>query len=341
MASSTAKSALSVVFGAMTIGKAGVEGIRVTDLATAGAMLDTFAAHGHDEVDTARVYGGGSTEEFLGELDWQKRGIVMDTKLYPSGRRALAVTATTYTHEPESVRKGLLDSMKALNTDKVDMWYLHGPDRQVPFAETLKEVDTLYKEGYFRRFGISNYMSWEVAAMCELCEANGWVKPVVYQGIYNALHRGIEPELMTCMRKYGIALYAFQPLAGGFLTSRYKREMKAEEHEEGSRFDPKRWQGALHRGRYWNDLYFDALDIIRPVAQQHGLTEAECALRWMNHHSLMSAEKGDKIIIGASSVKQLEQNLVDLEKGPLPDQVVEALNAGWALVKGVVPNYFH
>ncbi|KAL6904046.1 hypothetical protein GGI43DRAFT_399528 [Trichoderma evansii] len=82
---------------------------------------------------------------------------------------------------------------------------------------SLREVNNLHKEKYFLRLGISNYMSWEVAKIMEICERNSWVKPSVYQGIYNALHPAIEPELLLCLRHYGIALYTFQPLAGGFL----------------------------------------------------------------------------------------------------------------------------
>ncbi|KAF2106602.1 NADP-dependent oxidoreductase domain-containing protein [Lophiotrema nucula] len=338
---SEAKTALPIVFGNMTIGKAGVEGIRVTDINVANKMLDTFQSHGHNEIDTARLYGGGSSEESLAASKWQDRKLIMDTKLYPNEGKGMAMGTNTYNHRPDDVRRGLLDSLKALNTNKIDMFYLHGPDRKTPFEDTLREVNKLYKEGYFTRFGISNYMSWEVATICEICSRNGWIKPTVYQGIYNALHRAIEPELMPCLRKYDIALYAFQPLAGGFLTSRYKRDMSDDDYEAGSRFDPKRWQGKLHHGRYINSFYFDALDVIRPVIAKHGLTEAECALRWLEHHSMMSKEKGDKIIIGASSAKQLEENLVDLEKGPLPEDVVEAMDAGWLRVKGVVPKYFH
>ncbi|EMC97999.1 hypothetical protein BAUCODRAFT_410420 [Baudoinia panamericana UAMH 10762] len=333
-------SAVNVVFGAMTFGKEGAEQSRVHDLPTAGAILDVFQKHGHSEIDTARAYGNGSSEEMLGDLEWQKRGIVMDTKYYPTaGRSGPAAWDSSLRHTPEGLRDNLTKSLKALKTDKVDMWYLHGPDRTTPYDITLKAVNDLYKEGHFKRFGISNYMAWEVAQMCELCIANGWKKPDVYQGVYNALHRSVEPELFPCLRHYGIAFYAYNPLAGGYLTSRYHREDK--EHEEGSRFDPNRWQGKMYRTRYWNDQYFDALDILRPVAKKHGLTEAECALRWMNHHCLLSREKGDAIIIGASSVKHMEENMVDLEKGPLPEEVIQALDKGWEGCKGISIRYYH
>ena len=169
----------------------------------------------------------------------------------------------------------------------------------------MRAVDTLHKEGHFTRFGLSNYQAWEVAQICELCIHNNWVRPSVYQGVYNALHRSVEPELLPCLRHYGIAFYNYNPLAGGYLTSRYHREDGAGEIEKGSRFDPEKWQGKMYRSRYWNDAYFDALEILRPVAAKAGLTEAECALRWMTHHSLLEGEKGDAVIIGASSVKHL------------------------------------
>ena len=320
----------------------GGEQSRVHDLESAGAILDVFAKHGHNEVDTARAYGEGSSEEMLGELDWQKRGIVMDTKYYPTvGKPTPAGWDNNLRHDEAGLRKNLDISLKALKTDKVDMWYLHGPDRTTPYAETMKAVNDLYKEGKFKRLGISNYPAWEVAQICELCKTNGWKMPDVYQGVYNALHRSVEPELFPCLRHYGLAFYNYNPLAGGYLTDRYHRSDANEAIEKGSRFDPNKWQGKMYRGRYWREEYFAALDLLRPVAKKHGLTEAECALRWMNHHSLLKRGHGDAIIIGASSVKHMEANMVDLEKGPLPEDVVEALDKGWEGCKGISIRYWH
>lgn len=339
MASTQQKSPQNIVFGAMTIGKEGVEQTRVHTLDETAAILDVFQRHGHKEIDTARYYGQGSSEEFLGTLDWQKRGIVMDTKYYPTAGRGMPGQQTT--HSPAELRENLMASLKALKCDKVDMWYLHGPDRTTPYAETLEAVDKLHKEGYFDRFAISNYMAWEVAQIQELCIKNGWIRPSVYQGVYNAIHRSVEPELFPCLRHYGMAFYNYNPLAGGYLTNRYHREQQNDSFEKGSRYDPNTWQGKYYRGRYWNDNMFDALEILRPVAKKHGLTEAECALRWMSHHSLLKRENGDAVIIGASSTKHLEQNLVDLEKGPLPEDVVQALDAGWERTKVVSGKYWH
>jgi aflatoxin B1 aldehyde reductase len=313
----------------------GAEQARVHSLEESAAILDVFQKFGHNEIDSARTYGRGSSEEYLGKLKWQERGIVLDTKLSPRNRMG---TAAGYTHKPADVRRGIQESLAALQTDKVDMWYLHAPDHTTPYEETLREVNNLYNEGLFRRFGISNYAAWEVAQICEICIRNGWKKPDAYQGVYNALHRAVEPELFPCLRHYGIAFYEFNPLAGGFLTDRYQRD--THEHEPGSRFDPSKTQGTHYRGRYWNDVYFDALDIVRPVAAKLGISTAEAALRWVNHHSEMKREFGDAVIIGASSAKQLEENLTNLEKGPLPDELVKAFDEGWAVAKSVVKPYF-
>ncbi|KAF2178411.1 Aldo/keto reductase [Zopfia rhizophila CBS 207.26] len=327
------KTALKVVFGAMTLGKEGAEQARVHDLKDCAAMLDVLQKHSHNEIDTARIYGGGSSEEYLGQLNLKERGIVIDTKLSPR-----KFGPKPYSHKKDALKPGLLESLQALQTDKLDLWYLHAPDHNTPYAETLEAVNELYKAGYFKRFGISNYTAWEVAQICELCEHNGWKKPDVYQGVYHALHRSVEPELFPCLRRYGIAFYEFSPVAGGMLTDKYQRDTT--EVEEGSRFDPKRMQGANFRRRYWNEAYFSALDVIRPVAKKLGMTTAEAAVRWASHHSLMKGECGDAVIIGASGAAQLEENLTNLEKGPLPEEMTKAFDEGWAIVKGVAGPYF-
>jgi aflatoxin B1 aldehyde reductase len=160
------KSAVKVVFGAMSFGREGTEQARVHSLDDCSAILDIFQAPCHNKIDTARFYGEGSPESFLGDLDWQKRGIVTDTKYYPTAGRQMSKSSAPedgWRHTPEYLRQNLMDSLKALKTDKVDMFYLHGPDRATPYEVTLKAVNDLYKEGYFRRSAISNYMAWEVA----------------------------------------------------------------------------------------------------------------------------------------------------------------------------------
>ncbi|EPQ51525.1 Aldo/keto reductase [Gloeophyllum trabeum ATCC 11539] len=334
---------LNIVMGAMTFGEPGRDGARVTDLEDCAAILDVFQSHGHYEVDTARIYIGGTSEEYLGKLDWAKRGLKVHTKLYPTKDnpivQALPGAPVDISHTPESLRKHFFDSLNALNAKHIDMFYLHGPDRTVAYEVTLKAVNDLYKEGYFDRFGVSNYAAWEVAEMVMICRKNGWIAPTVYQGVYNALHRGVEPELFPCLRKFGISFYEFNPLAGGYLTGRYMSPDAPA--EKGSRFDPETLVGKIARKRYFTDTHFHALESIKAVAEKHGLTMAEVALRWVAHHSLLKREHGDSVIIGASSVKHTQENLVDLEKGPLPEEVVQVLNEAWDSVKGSCSPYFH
>jgi len=320
-----------IVLGAMTFGEEGKEQARVHDLETVNEIIDIFQKHGHNEIDTARVYGGGTSEEYLGRIDWEGRGIVMDTKFSPNKGYG--------GHDPAGLRKALLQSLKALGTNKVAMWYLHAPDRTVPYETTMRGVNDLYNEGYFDRFGISNYRADEVDDIMAICEKNGFIKPSVYQGVYNAIHRSVEPELFPILRKHSIGFYAFNPLGGGFFAGGISSENDTV--SPGSRFDPNRIQGQSYRKRYWNTHYFAALDHLRPVAEAHGLALAEVALRWMTHHSLLRKDHGDAILIGASSVRHIEQNLLDFEKGPLPDDMVKALDEAWEMVKPNAGHYSH
>ncbi|THH08200.1 hypothetical protein EW145_g2860 [Phellinidium pouzarii] len=318
--------------GAMTFGEAGKAGARVHNLKDVEAILDVFQAHGHYEIDTSRTYSEGTSEEYLGKIGWQSRGLKMDTKLYPDTvyPGLQKPRADIVTHKPEI-------QLKALNTDKLEMWYLHGPDRTTPYEVTMKAVNDLYNEG---QVNPSRIPTIEADDSCRF--------PVTSNDLGSAtslrvnivwINRNVESELFPCMRKFGISFYEFNPLGGGFFTGRYSKS--TDYVEEGTRFDPTKFQGQGYRKRYWNEPHFKALEIIRNASEKAGLTMAEVALRWVTHHSLMKREFGDSILIGASSLNHIEQNLVDLEKGPLPDEVVKALDEAWLVVKPYSANYFH
>ncbi|KAJ7582807.1 Aldo/keto reductase [Mycena floridula] len=325
------KSALNVVMGAMTFGEVGTGGARVHNIDDVQAILNVFRSHGHQEVDTARTYCAGTSEAYLGKCDMT--GLKIETKLSPSPH-----TPNGITHTPEGLRKHLMASLKALNVDRVEIWYLHAPDRTVAYEVTMKAVDELHREGYFDRFGISGYMAFEVAEIVKICERHGYIKPTVYQGLYNALHRTVEPELFPCLRKFGLAFYEYNPLGGGFFTGKFTSPGDAV--EAGSRFDDQRPQGKNYRNRYWNDIHFKAMAELVEVAKTHNLTVTEIALRWVSHHSYLKREFNDAILIGASSIKHIKENLIDLEKGPLPLEVVEALDAAWETVRPTAIKYW-
>ncbi|KAJ7441421.1 NADP-dependent oxidoreductase domain-containing protein [Mycena latifolia] len=330
---------VTVVLGAMTFGAQDNQGVvHTTTHEGVAEFLDVFQKYGHCEVDTARTYG--TSEEYLGAVAWQERGIKMDTKLYPTkGKNMGWISSEELSHSPTDLRKGLNASLKALKADKVHIYYLHGPDRSVPFEETLREVNKIYTEGIFERFGISNYMSWEVAQICEICKRNGWVMPSVYQGQYNTIQRSVEAELIPCLRAYGTSFYAFNPLAGGFLTARYTRDQAVS--AESARFDPARLTGKLLRARYWNDSTWAAIELLRAAIAPHGISESDAALRWLAHHSALKNEFGDAVIVGAGSTAHLEANLTALDQGPLPEDVVAALDAGWEHTRALPNKYWH
>ncbi|CAG7920662.1 unnamed protein product [Penicillium olsonii] len=203
----------------------------------------------------------------------------------------------------------------------------------------MREVDKLYREGKFARLGIRNFMSWEVAQMCEICDRHGWVRPSVYQGVYNPLHRAIETELLPCLRHYGISLYAFQPLAGGLLSGRYTYEMTS--FEAGSRYDPNNKQSLSMNARYWDKTTLEALEIIRAAAQRHDLTLPQCTFRWLAHYSALKDEHGDALLVGASRTEQLEGSLAYLEEDSLPGDVVQAMEKAWQHIAAPARKYWH
>ncbi|KAJ6555933.1 NADP-dependent oxidoreductase domain-containing protein [Mycena capillaripes] len=339
--STTPVSNVGVVFGAMLIGAPGATGaVRITTPEATTELLDDFQKHGHTEVDTARMYSAGTSEEMLGSVGWQARGLRISTKVFPTkGRNMTWLTPDSLTHAPADLRTALKASLAALKAEKVDIYYLHAPDRSVPYEDTLRELNTMHTEGLFARLGLSNYPAWEVTRICELCARNGWVAPSVYQGVYNAQHRAVEAELIPCLRVYGMSFYVYNPLANGFLTSRYTRDQAA--FGATDRFNPESKVARMTRGVYWHEANFKALDLLRAAIKPHGITESEAALRWLAHHSVLKGELGDKVIVGVSGKKHLEENLEALDKGPLPADVVAALEAGWEEARGVPLTYAH
>lgn len=151
--------------------------------------------------------------------------------------------------------------------------------------------------------------------------------------------RSLEQELIPACHRYGIDVVIYNPLAGGLFSGKIR---SAEVPQEG-RFSDTAQSGKNYRKRYFKDATFDALRLIEPVAQKHNLTMVEIALRWCTHHSALKIQDGgrDGVIVGVSSFGQLETNLKDLEKGPLPDDVVKALDEAWLTAKPTTPNYWH
>ncbi|KAI0184796.1 aflatoxin B1 aldehyde reductase member 3 [Xylaria flabelliformis] len=322
-----------IILGLMTFGPSEESGARVTSMDEYKRVLDRFQERGYNEVDTARVYAALKQEAWTREAGWKERGLTLATKFrYPGGDGD---------NTGDKVAASLETSLKELGTDCVDICYLHAADRATPFADTLEAIDKLHKAGKFVNFGLSNFTAAEVAEVVMICKYNGWVRPTIYQGMYNAITRGLEPELIPTCRRYGIQVVVYNPIAGGLFSGKIKS--KDYEATEG-RFSLKNPTGVQYRARYFKDSTFRALQTIETALEKHpGLTMIETALRWCVHHSALRIANGggDGVIIGISSYDQLDGNLDALEKGPLPDDVVAALDEAWLITKAEAPNYWH
>lgn len=168
-----------VILGLMVYGPDSFKDSRVTSVVEFTRHLNRFQhTYGYNELDTARIYGNGQQERLTAEAGWKSRGLQVATKTWPW---------TPGYHTPANIRKDLETSLSELGTDSVDIFYLHAADRAVPITEVLEAVNTLYQEGKFKRFGISNYSGYEIAEIVMLCHSRGWVKPTIFQGLYNAV----------------------------------------------------------------------------------------------------------------------------------------------------------
>ncbi|KAM5248687.1 aflatoxin B1 aldehyde reductase member 4-like [Ctenodactylus gundi] len=307
------------------------------DASTSAAALRAFLERGHSEIDTALEYINGQSESTLGGL-----GLGLGR---PGCRVKIATKANNWhgkSLKPECLRSQLETSLKRLQCPRVDLFYLHAPDHGTPVEETLRACHQLHQEGKFVELGLSNYAAWEVAEICTLCRSNGWIQPTVYQGMYNATARMVETELFPCLRHFGLRFYAYSPLAGGLLTGKYKYEDK-DTNQPLSRFFGS-VSSEFYRSCYWKEHYFQGIALVKKALQATYGTSApsitSAALRWMYHHSKLQASLGDAVILGMSSLEQLEQNLPVVEEGPLEPAIVEAFDQAWNLVAHECPKYF-
>lgn len=300
-----------------------------------GPQLDTEASHnmvtsfldaGYRELDTAYVYNGGSTENILGEIlpsiEHDKYEIA--TKVHPRITGRL---------DRETIMMELTESLRRMKRHQVDLLYFHFPDGKTPIEEALETVAELHDKSIIKEFGLSNYPAWQVIDIAYKCDKIGCPRPTVYQGMYNALCRNVEPELFPAIRSLNMRFYAFNPLAGGMLTGKHRKYEDAPEPGRFARLES-------YRKRYWKQSYFEAVDEIRTVCEAENIPMAEAAYRWLCFHSEMVEEKGDGILIGASRQEQLLQNMASTGKGILPDKILAAIDNAWEIAKSDSPAYF-
>jgi len=310
---------MKIVLGTMNFGPQ-------LDVEASREMVKGFLATGNRELDTAYVYNGGDTERFLGEIlpDLEGDSCEIATKVHPRITGRL---------DRETILMEFNESLVRMKRDKVDLLYFHFPDAKTPIDEALETVAELYEQGKVKELGLSNYPAWQVVDIWNKCEKYGCPKPTVYQGMYNALCRNVEPELFPAIRSLGMRFYAFNPLAGGMLTGKH---LHFEDAPDEGRFQRLK----SYRDRYWKQSYFDAVDEIRKACEAESIPMAEAGYRWLCNHSCLNAEKGDGILLGASRITQMEQNMKAAEKVELPQTILDAMDAAWEIAKPDSPAYF-
>lgn len=310
---------ISLILGTMTFSDQ-------ADRSASQTMIEQFICAGHTQLDTAYVYNKGKTETLLGELikHGLRDSLYIAGKVNPWSEQGL---------KPEEIKRQLETSLKRLNTDYVDLLYLHAPDLDTPVEQTLEACFDLHRRGKFRQFGLSNYAAWQVAQITELCIARRWMRPIVYQGMYNALTRDVETELFPCLRNYGIKFYAYNPLAGGLLTAKHASYERLPDKGRFASFKG-------YQDRYWKHDYFKVIDDFQSVCAAEKISPCHAALRWLMHHSCLSGNYSDGIIIGASKLEQLKDNLSVFSEGPLPPVIVDSLELGWQTVRPECIKYF-
>lgn len=195
-----------------------------------------------------------------------------------------------------------------------------------PISETLAAVNTIYKRGLFRRFGLSGFPAADVEAIYNHCAAHGYPLPAVYQGSYNPLNRHKETSLLLTLRRLDISFYAYGTSAGGFLGK------SAAQAEEMVKNDVP--VSATCRPYLRNTNFLKILDRWNTIGEIEGVNPAELTYRWVAYHSALRPD-GDAFIIGASSPEQLDETLSGIEKGPLSDNTCASINETWEMVKGL------
>jgi aflatoxin B1 aldehyde reductase len=318
------------VLGTMEFGRGPCVGLVPEQMTSAFLDFDTNFKH----LDTAFMYNGGKTQAILGEMEcWKERGLIGD-KINPWDKKNFG---------EESIRMQVNTCLDRLKVSKVEIMYLHAPDHNTPLEVTLEVLNKLHKEGKFNQLGLSNYSSWLVAEVVNLCKANNWIKPTVYQGMYSTITRQVEEELIPCLRYHGIAFYAYSPLGGGILSGKYKFEEEETKSITKGRFNGVGWD-KVYRQRYWKQEHFQAMEKLEALLAEHhpeeNISLPGAAFRWIYNHSVLDGAKGDCVVLGASRMDQLQMNMELSRAGPLKEEVVSFMTDWWKSTKHLCPVYF-
>jgi aryl-alcohol dehydrogenase-like predicted oxidoreductase len=285
----------TLTLGTMTFG---VE----TDEAGSHAQLDRFLDAGGTLIDTADVYGGGSSEEIVGRWLARRSGVREQVVLATKGRFPMGDGPNDVGLSRRHLSAALDASLRRLGVDVIDLYQMHAHDPLTPTEETLRFIDDAVRAGKIHYFGLSNFTGWQLQRVVDVAEYRGLTRPVTLQPQYNLLVRGIEWEIVPAAQASGLGLLPWSPLGGGWLTGKYRRD---ERPTGATRLgdDPERGMEAYGR-RGVIERTWDVIDAVRKVADERGASMAHVALAWLVDRPAVTS-----VILGARTVDQLEDNL--------------------------------
>ena len=280
--------------GAMTFGRESSE-------KESHVMLGRFTEAGGNFIDTADVYSRGVSEEILGRwLEGQDRdALVIATKVrFPMGDDPNEV-GLGRKHIMRSVER----SLRRLKTDYLDLYQVHGWDKETPLEETLSTLDDLVRRGWVRYLGASNFSGWQLQKALDLAKQHGWEPFRCLQPQYNLLCRSSEWELMPVCLAEGLGVIPWSPLRGGWLSGKFHRGMEAP--VEGSRIERAEAEGwGESWSAYNNEHTWRVIDALFEVSEEADKTPAQVAINWLLQRPGVTAP-----IIGARTMAQLGANL--------------------------------
>jgi 1-deoxyxylulose-5-phosphate synthase len=273
------------------------------DEPTAVAILDRAAEGGIDFLDTSDAYplGGdlstrGVTEEILGRwLQGKRDRFILATKCFVPTGPAPFDAGNSRKHIMSAVEA----SLRRLQTDYIDLYQLHGYDRETPIDETLGALDDLVHQGKVRYVGCSNFLTYQLVRAVGRSETLGLTRLDSVQPRYNLLFRQIEREMLPFCGEEGVGVIPYNPIAGGLLSGKHARTAPP---PEGSRFTLGS-AGGLYQERYWHDAEFDTVEQLRALAAEAGVSLVTLAVAWVLANRAITAP-----IIGASRPEQLDDS---------------------------------
>ncbi|HEX2278617.1 MAG TPA: aldo/keto reductase [Candidatus Tectomicrobia bacterium] len=270
-------------------------------------IIDAALDLGINFIDCANTYMRGRSEETLGQaLKGRRQSFILSTKaVLPVGEGPNDRGASRY-----HIMQAVETSLRRLRTDDIDLYYMHRWDKTTPIEETLRAVDDLVRQGKVCYVGASEYASWQLAHANLLAEVRGWTPFVALQSRYNMLAREVEREVLPYCQTYGVGFVPYHPLAGGFLTGKYRRD---EPPPPGTR-------GATDaRMRcYMTEAHYDRLEALRAWAVAHGRGLNGLAQVW-----LLAQPAVCSVISGATSLDHVLANVKAASWSMTPAELAE------------------